>query len=194
MPSPRSPHLGMTLALALAALLASPARAEAPRFGLQIHANGALGDLKDAAGTTPGAGAGVHLTFDLGGGHLLRPCLDAVFYAEHTYKNVAYKARDLSLYLDYQYFPGGRTTGFYLTAGLGLHHWSVDSTFPTIPPYPGGTGTRTSTDPGYAAGLGFNGNRTLGAELRFVGTVANHIGLSSASGANALQAGVTIRF
>jgi len=189
---PRTPRL--LAILTGAALFALPARAEGPRFGLQIHANGALDNLKDVTGTTPGAGVGFHLTFDLGGGHVLRPRLDAVFYAEHTFKNVAYKAHDLSLGADYLYFPAHQTTGLYLTAGLRVHRWSLDRTYPAVPPYPGGSDTVTSTDLGYAAGLGFDFNRTVGAELRFVGNLTDHVVSTDGSGGNVLQAGLTFRF
>ena len=185
-------RLSAVLAVAIA-FAAVQAWAEEPRFGLQLHANLPTGDLKDAVDNKPGAGVGAHVTFDLGAGHVIRPRFDAVFYPEGTVNGFKTKASDLSLGADYLYFPGGKPDGLYLTAGLGLHRWSVDTATPAIGSFPATSASQSSSRFGYSAGLGYNFNRTVGAELRFVSThYANQTAWDPA--ANALQAGVTFRF
>lgn len=135
----------LPLALALMTALGSvEALAEAPRFGVQAHGSLPFGDLKEAVDSKPGVGAGAHMTFDLGGGHQLRPRFDAVFFPEGTRDAVKTKARDLGLGADYLYFPGGRPGGFYLTAGLGLHHWTIDAAAPAQAPMPAYLDSQTS--------------------------------------------------
>jgi len=182
------------LAVVSAALLAlGPARAEEPRYGLQVHASLPTGDLKNAVDNKPGAGLGAHVTFDLGRGHVLRPRVDAVFFPEGAFNGLKTKAHDLSLGGDYLYFPGGKPDGLYLTAGLGLHRWTVDTTTPAAGSTPGTSGTQSSSRFGYAAGFGYNFNRSLGAELRYIGThYANQTAWDPT--ANTLQASVTYRF
>jgi opacity protein-like surface antigen len=184
----------MLAALAVAiAFGAVQSRAEEPRFGLQFHANLPTGDLKDAVDNKPGAGLGAHVTFDLGAGHVIRPRFDAVFFPEGSVQGFKTKASDLSLGADYLYFPSGKPDGLYLTAGLGLHRWSVDTTIPAIASYPAASASQTSSRFGYAAGLGYNFNRIVGAELRFVST--HYAGQAAWDRtANFLQAGVTFRF
>jgi hypothetical protein len=182
-------------ALSVAALILGStfARAEEPRYGLQLHASLPMGDLKNAVDNKPGAGLGAHMTFDLGKGHVLRPRFDAVFFPEGTFNGFKTKAHDLSLGGDYLYFPGGKPDGLYLTAGLGLHRWTVDSVTPAVASAPATSGTQSSSRFGYAAGLGYNFNRSVGAELRYVSThYANQTAWDPA--ANAFQAGVTFRF
>ncbi|WP_243288504.1 outer membrane beta-barrel protein [Geothrix terrae] len=189
---PVCPRLFTALAVALA-FGAVQARAEEPRFGLQLHANFPTGDLKTAVDNKPGAGLGAHVTFDLGAGHVIRPRFDAVFYPEGTVNGFKTKANDLSLGADYLYFPGGTPGGLYLTAGLGLHRWRVDTETPAIAPFPASSASQSSTRFGYSAGLGYNFNRTVGAELRYVSShYANQTAWDPT--ANALQAGVTFRF
>jgi opacity protein-like surface antigen len=171
----------------------SIARAEEPRYGVQVHISAPTGDLKTAVDNKPGAGLGAHVTFDLGGGHVLRPRFDAVFFPEGTFNGFKTKANDLSLGGDYLFFPGGKTDGIYLTAGVGLHRWNVDSATPAIGTSPATSGSQSSSRFGYAAGFGYNFNRSLGAELRYVSThYANQTAWDPA--ANSLQTGVTFRF
>ncbi len=182
-------------AVSLAVLILGPstARAEEPRYGLQVHVSAPTGDLKTAVDNKPGAGLGAHVTFDLGGGHMLRPRFDAVFFPEGTFNGFKTKANDLSLGGDYLFFLGGKPEGLYLTAGIGLHRWSVDSTTPAMGSAVATSGSQSSSRFGYAAGFGYNFNRAMGAELRYISThYANQTAWDPA--ANSLQAGVTFRF
>ncbi len=184
-----------SVALSAAALVlgSGSAKAEEPRYGFQLHASLPTGDLKNAVDNKPGAGLGAHVTFDLGGGHVLRPRVDAVFFPEGAFNGFKTKAHELSLGGDYLYFPGGKPAGLYLTAGVGLHRWTVDTTTPAVGSTPGTSGTQSSTRFGYAAGVGFNFNPSVGAELRYVSThYANQTAWDPS--ANAIQVGVTYRF
>jgi opacity protein-like surface antigen len=181
-------------AVLVACFLAGTAvRAEEPRFGVQLHANFPTGDLKRAVDSNLGAGLGGHVTFDLGQGHVLRPRIDAVFYSEGTFDGFKTKAREISLGGDYLYFPGGSPSGFYLTAGIGLHRWTVDTTTTATNLVPAVSQSQSSNRFGYAAGVGYNFTATVGAELRYVGSsYANQTAWDPK--ANAIQAAVTFRF
>lgn len=116
-----------------------------------------------------------------------------MFFPEGAFNGFKTKAHELSLGGDYLYFPGGKPVGLYLTAGVGLHRWTVDTTTPAVGATPGTTGTQSSSRFGYAAGLGFNFNPSMGAELRYVSThYANQTAWDPT--ANAIQVGVTYRF
>lgn len=173
------PHL--TLAILAAAALSLGA--EAPRYGVQGLVNIPLGDLKTYVDSKPGPGVGIHGTFDLGDGHMLRPRLDYSVYPEASFASIKRTASNLSLGGDYLYFIAGKPEGLYLTAGLSIMRWSLeakDDTFKT---------TLVTTKFGLAAGVGYQWNATVGTEARLV-----HSRVDRDFQANALQAGVTIRF
>lgn len=165
---------GAVLALAGSA----PAlQAQDVRYGLQIHGNVPMGDLKDAADSQVGFGGGAHMTIDFGDGHVLRPRLDYVVYPENEAftdvapGNSAYgksKVSDASLGVDYIYDFGGKDGGFYLIAGLAWHRWKAE--------YEVGSNlvslkfSTTSSKLGVAAGAGFNFNPSFGVEARYVAT------------------------
>jgi hypothetical protein len=69
----------------------------------------------------------------------------------------------------------------------------VDTTTPAVGATPAMSESQSSTRFGYAAGFGYNFNRSVGAELRYVSThYANQTAWDPA--ANSLQAGLTLRF
>ncbi len=163
---------------ALLALLGSTTglQAQDVRYGLQVHGNLPMGDLKEAADSKAGFGGGAHMTIDFGEGHLLRPRLDYVVYPENkafgSSANASSKVSDASLGFDYIYDFGGKDGGFYLTAGLAWHRWKAEYDFAV----PGGgitvsgRSTSTSNKVGAAAGAGFNFNPSFGVEARYVAT------------------------
>ncbi|MBL0210937.1 MAG: outer membrane beta-barrel protein [Holophagaceae bacterium] len=160
---------------------ASALRAQEVRYGLQIHGNVPMGDLKEAADSKVGFGGGAHMTIDFGDGHRLRPRLDYVVYPENSaFADIGFgssasgksKVSDASLGLDYIYDFGGKEGGFYLTAGLAWHRWKAEYDFAV---QVAGTtvserSTSTSSKAGAAAGMGFNFNPTFGVEARYVAT------------------------
>ncbi len=172
--------------LTLGALLAlsasvSPARAQDVRFGLQLHGNLPLGDLKEATNSKVGIGGGGHMTIDLGDGHILRPRLDYVVYPENSsFADLSfgssatgkYKVSDASLGMDYIYDFGGKDGGFYLTAGLAWHRWKAEYDYSVKigSVTTSGTSSSTSSKAGVAAGAGFNFNPSFGVEARYVAT------------------------
>lgn len=181
---------------ALLALVGSAAALQAQdvRYGLQVHGNIPLGDLKDAADSKVGFGGGGHMTIDLGDGHMLRPRLDYVVYPE----NKAFvgpirgsKVSDASLGLDYIYDFGGKDGDFYLTAGLALHRWRAEYDYlvngnVTV------RSTSTSNKVGVAVGAGFNFNPSFGVEARYVATKFQQG--STDRTADALQVAALYRF
>ncbi|MBI4912624.1 MAG: porin family protein [Acidobacteria bacterium] len=177
-----------TTALTLAALgLASTqVRAEDPRFGVQASANIPNGDLKDAVDNKLGVGGGAHFTFDLGDGHMVRPRIDYIFFPEATISAIRNKVNELSLGADYLYFLEGKPLGLYFTGGLSFNRWKADVTKAGV------TSSDSSSKPGFALGAGYNFNASFGAEVRFTGSKYS-VGSKDFS-ANALQAGVTLRF
>lgn len=179
--TPRFALAAFTLALS-----SGLAQAEDPRFGVQVHGNIPTGDLKDAVDSKLGVGAGAHVTFDLGSGHVIRPRLDYVFFPEATVSTIKNKVNSLSIGADYLYFLAEKPEGFYVTAGLGFHHWKVDATAAGV------SVSDTSNKPGFSAGVGYNFNSTFGAEFRYL---ASKYGAGAKDiTANALQFGVTLRF
>jgi opacity protein-like surface antigen len=171
------------LTLAILAATALSLQAEAPRYGVQGLVNIPLGDLKDFVDSKPGPGVGVHGTFDLGDGHMLRPRLDYTLYPEASFASVKQSATSLSLGGDYLYFIAGKPEGLYLTAGISAVRWSFETkdAFAKV--------TADTTKPGLAAGVGYQWNATVGTEARFL-----HTRIARGFQADALQAGVTIRF
>jgi hypothetical protein len=153
---------------------------------VQVHGSIPSGDLNDAVDGKLGVGGGAHGTFDLGDGHMIRPRLDYTLFPEATVKAIKSKFNDLSLGADYLYFISGKPEGLYVTGGLALHRWSVDRTEAGIS-YSG-----NSNKPGFAAGAGYNFNASFGAELRLLSTKYSASGKDFT--ANAIQAGVTLRF
>ena len=170
-------------ALALLATAALSLQAEAPRYGVQGLVNIPLGDLRDYVDNKPGPGIGVHGTFDLGDGHMLRPRLDYSAFPEASFDTIKQTATTISLGGDYLYFIAGKPEGLYLTAGLAVVHWSFEHKDPLIKL------TNSTTKFGLAAGVGYQWNATVGTEARWL-----HSQAASDFRADALQAGVTIRF
>ncbi|MBK9794998.1 MAG: outer membrane beta-barrel protein [Holophagaceae bacterium] len=169
--------------LAVLATLASSLQAEAPRYGVQGLVNIPLGDLKTYVDSKPGPGVGLHGTFDLSDGHMLRPRLDYGIYPEASFATVKQTASYLSLGGDYLYFIAGKPEGFYFTAGLSAVRWSFEHKDALTKV------SSNTTKIGLAAGIGYQWNATVGTEARWM-----HSSLASSFKADALQAGVTIRF
>ena len=167
--------------LALLATLAL--QAEPPRYGVQGLVNIPIDDLKDYVDSRPGPGVGVHGTFDLGGGHVLRPRLDFTAYPEATFASVKQDATALALGGDYLYFFAERPERLYLTGGLAIVRWSFGSRTGAADT------TARTTKLGAAVGIGYQWNATVGTELRLV-----HSSIHRTFQADAIQAGVTIRF
>lgn len=158
-------------------------QAEAPRYGVQGLVNVPMGDLKDFVDSKPGPGFGIHGTFDLGDGHMLRPRLDYGVYPEASFATVKQTASYLSLGGDYLYFIAGKPEGLYFTAGVAAMRWSFEHKDALLDV------TSNTTKVGLAIGGGYQWNATLGTEARFV-----HSRIDGGFQADALQVAVTIRF
>ena len=163
---------------------------EGPRFGLQATLSLPQGDLKDAVDSKMGYGVGAHVTFDLQGGHMIRPRLDATWYPKYTVSDAFGSASvtysNLSLGADYLYFVEGKPQGLYFTGGLSAVQWKGEASVNVLGI--SGSDSETTTKLGLAAGLGYQFNKTVGAELRYQTSKVWD------GNANSLQAGVTFRF
>ena len=176
----KSAPLCTLMVLATAALTL---RAEPPRYGIQGLVNIPLGDLKTYVDSNPGVGIGVHGTFDLGDGHMLRPRLDYCIYQQATLAAAKQTASYLSIGGDYLYFIAGKPEGLYVTGGLSAVRWDFQYQDP------GSNLTSDTIKIGMAAGIGYQWNATLGTEARWL-----HSSVASSFKADSLQAGVTVRF
>jgi hypothetical protein len=168
----------MVLGVAATAL-----QAEAPRYGVQGLVNLPLSDLKTYVDKNPGIGLGVHGTFDLGDGHMLRPRLDYSIFQQATVAAAKQDASCLGLGGDYLYFIAGKPEGLYFTAGLAAVRWTFRHQDP------GSDLTDDTTKAGIAAGIGYQWDYNIGTEARWL-----HSSVSNAFKADSLQVAVTFRF
>jgi len=178
----------------IAATLAGTALSaqEGPRFGLQAGVNIPQSDLKDAVDSKPGFTIGAHGTFDFRGGHMLRPRLDYTWFPSYSHgaafgASVDQKVSNFALGADYLYFVEGRPQGFYITGGASAIHWKMEADI-TIPGIGSGSTSETTTKLGVAAGVGYQFNRTVGAEVRYLKSKAWESDLDM------IQVGATFRF
>ncbi|MCC6514345.1 MAG: outer membrane beta-barrel protein [Geothrix sp.] len=180
------------LALAVAALAAPALNAqEAVRFGVQAGLNLPQSDLKDAVDSKLGYNLGVQVTFDLRGGHMLRPRYDYTWFPEYTesFAGDSFSTKFIrkSLGVDYLYFVDGKPQGFYVTAGIAAVQWAVEVNF-TLSGLGSGSNSQTSNKLALAAGAGYQFNRTVGADLRYIK------GKAWEGDLDMVQAGVSVRF
>jgi hypothetical protein len=167
--------------LTLASIVAAGAAlsAQDAHFGVQGQVNIPLGDLKDFVDSKPGLGVGVHGTFDLGSGSVIRPRFDYNVYPKATVHSLDNKADNVNLGADYLYYVDGKSTeGFYLTGGLSAVRWHFDTN----------GFTEDTTRLGVALGGGYQWNSTFGTELRYTTSKVD------GNTVDAIQVGATIRF
>lgn len=185
-------------------MLATPLCAQDVRFGVQVHANLPSADLKDAADSKAGAGGGFHMTWDLGGGSVIRPRVDYVAYPENknfpdyslsATANGKSKLDNLSAGADYLYFFEGKDTGFYVTGGLSWNRWKFDYdyTYKIGNVTVSGSSSQTANKVGGAAGVGYNLNRNLGFEARYTASKFKNAGGGDVNAA-AVQLSASYRF
>jgi hypothetical protein len=175
-----------TSSLAVLAALAATTlslQAEPPRYGVQGLVNVPMGDLKTFVDSSPGPGIGLHGTFDLMEGHMIRPRMDYSVFPEASFATVKQTASYLSLGGDYLYFIAGKPEGFYFTGGLSAIRWSFQHKDALSKV------TSNTTKLGVNGGIGYQWNATLGTEARWI-----HSRVSNDFKADALQAGITVRF
>jgi len=180
-----------SFALVAAALVAPTLVAqEGPRFGLQAGVNLPQSDLKDAVDSKMGFNVGAHMALDFKGGHMLRPRLDYTWFPEYSASaggaSASAKLSNISLGADYLYFVDGKPEGFYFTGGLALVQWKMEASIS----YPGfsASASETTTKVGLAAGVGYQFNKTVGGEVRYMKSSAWEGDLDM------LQVGVTFKF
>jgi len=150
------------LSLALVAATTFGLQAQDVRFGVQASLNQPQSDLKDAVDSKLGFGVGAHALVDFGSGHALRPRVDYLWFPEYNpAPGTSLKVNNLSAGADYLYFVEGKQEGIYFTGGLSVNRWKAEAT--AI----GFSSSDTTTKLGIAAGLGYQFNKALGAEVRY---------------------------
>ncbi|WP_243323942.1 outer membrane beta-barrel protein [Geothrix sp. SG200] len=159
------------LILAAAALVAPALSAqEGPRFGLQAGLNIPQSDLKDAVDSKVGFTVGAQATFDLRGGHMIRHRLDYTWFPEYSWGwggySTSHKFSNISLGADYLYFVEGKPQGFYVTGGLALVQWKAELSSSYLGA--SASASETTTKLGLAAGVGYQFNKTVGADVRYL--------------------------
>ena len=163
---------------------------EGPRFGLQLGLNLPQSDLKDAVDSKVGFNVGAQTTFGFSGGHMLRPRLDYAWFPEYTESYAGatsgVKISSLGLGADYLYFVEGRPQGFYITGGLSAVRWKLE----VSASYLGSSfsDSEDTTKLGAAVGVGYQFNRTVGAEVRYLKSRAWEADM------DLIQVGATFRF
>ncbi len=171
------------LSLALAAAAFTGLQAQDVRFGVQASLNQPQSDLKEAVDSKLGFGIGAHALVDFGSGHALRPRLDYLWYPEYKpAPGVSNKVSNLSVGADYLYFVEGKAEGVYFTGGLALNRWKAETSLL------GFTGSETTTKLGLAAGVGYQFNKAVGAEVRYLKGKAGEADFDS------IQVGASFRF
>ncbi|WP_243288362.1 outer membrane protein [Geothrix terrae] len=179
------------LILAAAALVAPALSAqEGPRFGLQAGLNLPQSDLKDAVDSKVGLNIGAQVTFNPTGGHMIRPRLDYTWFPEYSESafgaSASMKISNFALGADYLYFVDGKPQGFYVTGGLSVVRWKMEVSASYL-----GSSASASEDTtklGLAAGVGYQFNKTVGAEVRYLKSRAWDADM------DIIQVGATFRF
>ena len=161
---------------------ATALQAQEVRYGVQIQWNIPMDDLKTFVDNRAGFGGGAHATIDFGGGNVLRPRLDYVVYPENAnFLQPVFgagatgkaKASHAALGIEYIYnFSGKADEGFYVSAGIGWHRWKADYDYvvKTGQVTVSNNATATSDRVGFSGGLGYNFNRNIGLEVRYLAT------------------------
>lgn len=133
------------------------------------------------------------MTFDLKGGHMIRPRFDALYFPEASSYGYQQKNQDLSLGADYLYHFSKKPEGTYLIAGLGLHRWTTEQTW-TDTRYGSFSLKDTQDKVGVALGIGYTFNRSFGAEMRYLNMVTKDGADKVESHRSTLELGITYRF
>lgn len=167
----------------LAALAAGSLWAEESRLGVQLQALSPRGELKPFVDSKVGPGAGLHVTIDLGDGHMVRPRLDYASFPETGVGASRQHATAFSVGTDYLLFSEWKPEGLYLALGLAATRWSLHTTPATDQSRPATIKTSLSF------GLGYLWTETLGTELRY-----SHTRVTQTFSAGTLQAEITLRF
>jgi len=170
------------------ALVAAPAFAQDAHFGLQGGISMPQSDAKDFVDSKMGYGLGIHVAFDLKGGHMVRPRLDYVTTSGSIIAGVDTKVVTTTLGVDYNYYISGKATeGFYLIAGLGFSKTKLEISAPGY-----GSADDDKTALAMAFGCGYQFTPMVGADLRYTTTEPSDNGVKFKN--EAINIGVTFRF
>lgn len=180
-------RLRIRLSTAVIGLLAMPALAQSPNFGVQAILSTPSAGLQDRASS---GGYGGALTFDwpLAGGHVLRPRIDYVEYRDKATTTTSisssssttihslYSVKSTGFGLDYLFYPSGEPKGWHVDVGVEEMRYAIKVsgtvTFSSVT-----TSTTAFTGPdtsssklGYGLGTGYDFARHWSLGLRFTST------------------------
>ena len=178
-------HLGALLIASASSL----ANAQDVRFGLQATVSKPQGDLGNTTSLDGklGYGIGLQVPVDLKGGLVIVPRLDYVSYKRNASETTHYPVVDLTLNTDLKasllyvgadinYYTNKGNTGLYLLCGLGYSSGKFETTITGQMANEYGniinaniSDSTTASSFYLAAGLGFNFNKNIGAEIRYIG-------------------------
>jgi len=169
----RLPSLSL---LALTAVLPLSA-GDRVAFGGAVSLAFPQGELKTDTHDKVGGALAFQVTFDLGGGHRLRPKAEATLYRVKDVRRPGSDTHDTvdltgaGLGVDYLFaLGGGGGRGAYLLGGLSVQRWEVDYGTYAHTSSSSSTSsetTRRRTSLGAALGLGYQVNAWFGLEARY---------------------------
>ncbi|HJV22279.1 MAG TPA: hypothetical protein VJ570_06270 [Holophagaceae bacterium] len=146
-------------------------------FGGAVSLNLPQGDLKTDTHDKVGGGLAFQVTFDLGGGHLLRPKAEVNLFRVKDARRAGTDTHDtvdltgVGLGVDYLYpFGGDARRGAYALGGLSVQRWEVDYGTYTHTSDTSATSNETArrrTALGATLGLGYQVNAWFGLEARY---------------------------
>lgn len=114
------------------ALAATTLQAESFGFGLQFTAASPQGDLGKVFNGTTGYGFGLHALTDVGAGQAVMPRFEWTKY-DRSQSGIDVGLSEFRIGLDFDYFVGGHVSkGFYIAAGLGWGHGTLDLKIPNV--------------------------------------------------------------
>ena len=167
---PLLPLLTLTAVLPLSA-------GDRPAFGGAVSLAFPQGELKTDTHDKVGGALAFQVTFDLGGGHRLRPKAEVSLFRVKDARRPGSDTHDTvdltgaGLGMDYLYaLGGGNGRGPYLLGGLSVQRWEVDyGTYARTSSSSSTTNevTRRRTALGAALGAGYQVNSWFGLEARY---------------------------
>lgn len=168
--------------------------AQDAHFGLQGSVSKPQSDLKDLTGDKNGYSAGISFPVYYENGHELRPRLDYGWTSGSATNGLGYtvdsKVKTAYLGVDYLYHFSQKNDGVYLLAGAGAANTKLETDDST--PVTGGSSSDNKTAFAWQAGLGWQFNALLGAELRYTATRPDFNGTTLNN--SAIHAGLSLTF
>ena len=181
--------------------------AESPRLGVELLGSWPTGSMRPDITDVAGVGIGAFADWEVDAGRTIRLAYEGIYYPnEQDTRSLPglaesgvvatdnhRKSRSNSLTLQYRYFPGQDSEGFYFMAGLGAMNYfqKIDTTLASssstpafnITPY-----TESGIKLACVAGMGYEFNKNWGLSAKYSFITVNNRTLG------AVQTGLSYRF